>query len=78
MRLSIALLATTLAAANGAFQEGDLCGVTSADFVNVDFSGDYLVAGEAGCALGEETNVSETRVHVSVVRVLSENPFDSH
>jgi len=55
MKLSIALLASALAAAHGAFQEGDSCGVTSADFVNVDFSGDYLVAGEAGCALGSDT-----------------------
>ena len=66
MRLSVALFAASLAAANGDFQKGDTCGVTSADFVNVDFSGDYLVAGEAGCTLGENTNVSG-RVHTLLV-----------
>lgn len=53
MRISLALVAVTLTTANAAFQEGDECGVTASDFVNVDFSGDYLVAGEAGCTLGE-------------------------
>lgn len=55
MRLSLALLASTLLSANAAFQEGDACGVEASDFVNVDFSGDYLVAGEAGCTLGDDT-----------------------
>lgn len=55
MRLSFTILAATLAAANGAFKEGDTCGVLASDFINVDFSGDYLVAGEAGCTLGEDT-----------------------
>lgn len=56
MRLSLALLAVTaVATTHAAFKEGDECGVTASDFVNVDFSGDYLVAGEAGCTLGEDT-----------------------
>jgi hypothetical protein len=39
-----------------AFEEGDKCGVTSADFFQEDFAGNFLVAGEAGCSLGSTTN----------------------
>jgi hypothetical protein len=55
MHFSLAILAATVAAANGAFKEGDECGVTAADFVNVDFSADYLVAGEEGCTIDGKT-----------------------
>ena len=37
-------------ATNAAFQEGDSCGVQSADFVLPEFLGDYAVAGQ-GCTL---------------------------
>eukprot|EP00588_Corethron_pennatum_P009352 CAMPEP_0194276280 /NCGR_PEP_ID=MMETSP0169-20130528/8908_1 /TAXON_ID=218684 /ORGANISM="Corethron pennatum, Strain L29A3" /LENGTH=243 /DNA_ID=CAMNT_0039019963 /DNA_START=64 /DNA_END=795 /DNA_ORIENTATION=+ len=42
-------------ATTSAFQNGDACGVTSRDFLNYDFRSDWMVAGEAGCTLGEET-----------------------
>jgi len=42
-------------ARTSAFQNGDACGVTSRDFLNYDFRSDWMVAGEAGCTLGEET-----------------------
>lgn len=56
MRLStiFILASSTATVAHGAFSEGDSCGITSADFFNVDFSGDYLVAGEAACTLAGE------------------------
>lgn len=38
-----------------AFQNGDTCGVTSSNFLNYDYRSDYMVAGEAGCTLGDET-----------------------
>jgi hypothetical protein len=38
-----------------AFQNGDTCGVTSRDFMNYDYLSDYMVAGAAGCTLGDET-----------------------
>lgn len=39
-----------------AFQNGDTCGVKSSDFLTYDFRSDYLVAGEEGCTLGEDTH----------------------
>ncbi len=35
------------------FQNGDTCGVTSAKFLNYDYRSDFMVAGEAGCTLGD-------------------------
>jgi hypothetical protein len=39
-----------------AVQNGDACGVSSSDFLTYDFRSDFLVAGEEGCTLGEDTN----------------------
>ena len=37
----------------GGFQDGDVCGVIGSDFMNDDFSGDFLVAGAKGCTFGD-------------------------
>jgi hypothetical protein len=39
-----------------AVQNGDSCGVSSSDFLTYDYRSDFLVAGEEGCTLGEDTN----------------------
>lgn len=46
---SVALLAASSVAA---FQDGDPCGVTSQDFMEAEYLGDYRVAG-AGCSLSD-------------------------
>ena len=38
------------------FQEGDTCGITSAKFLQEDFVGEYLVAGQKACTLGSKEN----------------------
>jgi hypothetical protein len=54
MRYTLALLA--IAAPNAsAFQNGDTCGVTSRKFLNYDYRSDYMVAGETGCSLGDDS-----------------------
>lgn len=53
IRFTLATLA--IATTVSAFQNGDTCGVTSKDFLNYDYFSDYMVAGEAGCTLGDET-----------------------
>uniref|UniRef100_A0A7S2A189 Uncharacterized protein n=1 Tax=Trieres chinensis TaxID=1514140 RepID=A0A7S2A189_TRICV len=55
MRLSvpIATLLSFAPVAFGAFKDGDNCGVTTRDFIDDVFVGDYLVAGEGGCDLNE-------------------------
>lgn len=59
IRFTLATLAiamsSTPTATTSAFQNGDTCGVTSKDFLNYDYFSDYMVAGEAGCTLGDET-----------------------
>lgn len=47
----LALVATTVSS----FQNGDTCGVTSSNFLSYDYRSDYMVAGEAGCTLGNDT-----------------------
>lgn len=52
---TVALLSLLLATSNAAnFQAGDDCGITSADFLSPSFAGEYLVAGQAGCGLGDK------------------------
>jgi len=48
LAVSTALLATSAAA----FKQGDACGVTSADFMESEYLGDYAVSGP-GCALSD-------------------------
>ena len=47
----LALAATSVSS----FQNGDTCGVTSSKFLTYDYRSDYMVAGEAGCTLGDDT-----------------------
>lgn len=49
----LGFVATAKAAVS--FKHGDSCGVKSTDFLNYDYRSDYLVAGEEGCTLGEDT-----------------------
>lgn len=60
-KLALAALVATTSAGSAAvsassFQNGDACGVSSRDFLTYDFRSDFLVAGEQGCTLGEDTN----------------------
>jgi hypothetical protein len=56
MKLTCALLSATVATATAtSFQHGDACGVSSRDFLTYDFRSDFLVAGEEGCTLGDDT-----------------------
>lgn len=62
MRISASTLLVTLLAIPApvaAIKEGDKCGVTSADFLNYRFGGDYLVAGENGCTLDTADGTGE-------------------
>ena len=52
MRISLTFLAFSVAGV-ASFQDGDLCGVKSSDFLNDYFEGDYLVAGATGCTLSD-------------------------
>lgn len=54
VRLTLTLLAL-FATAVSSFENGDTCGVTSSNFLSYDYRSDYLVAGEAGCTLGNDT-----------------------
>ena len=54
IRLTITLLAF-VATAVSSFQNGDTCGVTSSDFLSYDYRSDYMVAGAAGCTLGDDS-----------------------
>ncbi len=54
IRLTIALLAI-FATNVSSFQNGDTCGVTSSKFLNYDYRSDFMVAGEAGCSLGDDS-----------------------
>ena len=51
----LAVLAMTFAVAAASIQAGDTCGVTSTDFLQYSYQSEYLVAGEAGCTLGDDT-----------------------
>jgi hypothetical protein len=51
---SFGILASSLLAAEGTFQNGDSCGVKSSDFVNDYFAGKFLVAGTSGCNLSDD------------------------
>jgi hypothetical protein len=50
-----ALLALVATAEVASFLSGDSCGVTSKDFLNYDYQSDYLVSGQEGCNLGQDT-----------------------
>lgn len=54
IRFALATLAITLSAAS-AVENGDKCGVTSSNFMNFEYRSDFMVAGEAGCTLGDDT-----------------------
>mmetsp|Transcript_10459 Transcript_10459/g.23111 ORF Transcript_10459/g.23111 Transcript_10459/m.23111 type:complete len:242 (-) Transcript_10459:94-819(-) len=59
IRLTLTILTIAISgnptAITHAFRNGDTCGVTSKDFLNYDFSSDWMVAGNAGCTLGDST-----------------------
>ncbi|KAG7353581.1 hypothetical protein IV203_002936 [Nitzschia inconspicua] len=50
------LFVTAHSAVFAAFRNGDTCGVSSQDFLNYNFQSDFLVAGEEGCTLGDDTH----------------------
>jgi hypothetical protein len=51
----ITLLGLIVTANAAVFKNGDSCGVNSSDFLNYDYLSEYLVAGEKGCSLGEDS-----------------------
>jgi hypothetical protein len=52
---ALAVSIVTVGQTVSAFQNGDTCGATSRDFMNYDYLSDYMVAGAAGCSLGDDT-----------------------